>query len=298
MAAGFFSKTLSTLLSSAARWVEFPDGVTAPVHGAVLLDATTGLADASVKLRDQNGALLQWPASAPVSPSDSSGNLADGVVVTGTGANNGDIVFDLPTAAARAVVFDIISGSGWAMLIEGTLDGVNWKILPVAVLTSNVTPPTWFGIVVNASRFGAPTTGAIRVRARINGVGTGTLSVVARAIGANLPEAFLALRDKVYRTTTGAAARAANLAKLLTGVTLQNTASSARFLQIYDNGSTPTVGTDTPVHTIPLSANEIFRQSGLRIAVSNGLGLATTTDFAGTTAASSGDVVGSLLYSD
>lgn len=49
MAAGFFSKTLSTLLSSASRWVEFPDGVTAPVHGAVALDPNTGLADPFTK---------------------------------------------------------------------------------------------------------------------------------------------------------------------------------------------------------------------------------------------------------
>lgn len=43
MAAGFFSKTLSTLLSTASRWVEFADGTTAPAHGAIATDPTSGL---------------------------------------------------------------------------------------------------------------------------------------------------------------------------------------------------------------------------------------------------------------
>ena len=49
MAAGFISKTLSTLLSSVARWVEFCDGSSAPVHGAVMLDPDTGLVNAFTK---------------------------------------------------------------------------------------------------------------------------------------------------------------------------------------------------------------------------------------------------------
>lgn len=43
MPAGYFTKTLSTLLSSLSRWVEFADGTQAPVHGAVQIDPATGL---------------------------------------------------------------------------------------------------------------------------------------------------------------------------------------------------------------------------------------------------------------
>lgn len=43
MAAGFISKPLSTLLSTAARWVEFGDASTAPVHLALAGDPATGL---------------------------------------------------------------------------------------------------------------------------------------------------------------------------------------------------------------------------------------------------------------
>lgn len=44
MAAGFITKPLATLLATAARWVEFGDASTAPVHGSIQLDPTTGLA--------------------------------------------------------------------------------------------------------------------------------------------------------------------------------------------------------------------------------------------------------------
>lgn len=43
MAAGFVSKTLSTLATSVARWIEFGDGSQAPVHGAIMVDPATGL---------------------------------------------------------------------------------------------------------------------------------------------------------------------------------------------------------------------------------------------------------------
>lgn len=43
MAAGFITKPLATLLATAARWVEFADGSTAPTHGSIQIDPATGL---------------------------------------------------------------------------------------------------------------------------------------------------------------------------------------------------------------------------------------------------------------
>lgn len=43
MAAGFITKPLSTLLLTVARWIEYSDGSTSPVHGSVVVDPTSGL---------------------------------------------------------------------------------------------------------------------------------------------------------------------------------------------------------------------------------------------------------------
>ncbi len=50
MAAGFFSKALTGLLGSAARWVEFADGSQSPVHGSIEVDPATGKPIAGVSV--------------------------------------------------------------------------------------------------------------------------------------------------------------------------------------------------------------------------------------------------------
>ena len=89
------------------------------------------------------------------------------------------------------------------------------------------------------------------------------------------------------------------LAGQVYGWSLLNTAASARFLHIYAKTTAPTVGTDTPVITIPLAANgqtSVVLDCGA--AVATGLAWAITTDDAAipATAGAAGDVVGTVFY--
>lgn len=63
MAAGFFTKTLSTLLSSSARWIEWSDGSQAPVHGAILVDTSGAAVGGGANPLAVKGSILRASAS-------------------------------------------------------------------------------------------------------------------------------------------------------------------------------------------------------------------------------------------
>ncbi|MDB5420658.1 MAG: hypothetical protein JWR59_605 [Brevundimonas sp.] len=83
MAAGFISKTLSGLLASSARWVEFPDASQAPVHGAVTVDAGTGLP--TTRAGGSAG------AAGAVIPAVTSARAANGIVIAQDSFEKGDM---------------------------------------------------------------------------------------------------------------------------------------------------------------------------------------------------------------
>lgn len=82
-----------------------------------------------------------------------------------------------------------------------------------------------------------------------------------------------------------------------------NTNASPRFLKLYNKASAPTVGTDTPVLTLPIPGNAsgagfVLDTGGMGIAFATGIALAITgavTD-ADTTAVALNEVVVNLLY--
>lgn len=83
------------------------------------------------------------------------------------------------------------------------------------------------------------------------------------------------------------------------GWVLCNNAASAKFVKLYNKASAPTVGTDTPVMTIAVPANQtvlIELKNGIKF--STGIALAITGAYADadTTATAAGDVVAHLLY--
>jgi hypothetical protein len=80
----------------------------------------------------------------------------------------------------------------------------------------------------------------------------------------------------------------------------QNTNAAVRYLQIYNKASAPTLGTDTPIMTIPLALTSVgnYGATDLGIAASAGIAWAVTTDDIAipATAGTSGDLHMTLAY--
>lgn len=100
------------------------------------------------------------------------------------------------------------------------------------------------------------------------------------------------------RITAAASGFAKNTAGRLYDWTLINTTASIRYLQIYNKASAGVPGTDTPVITIPIPPNGGAPSVGTSIGFANATGIAwaITTDAAGATIGTAGDVTGTLLY--
>lgn len=106
----------------------------------------------------------------------------------------------------------------------------------------------------------------------------------------------------IYRSlsvvATGASVKAS--AGQLYGYYVANlNASSTRYLKIYDKASAPTVGSDTPVITIPIppgSAANVAFPNGVAFALGIGVGATTLIADADATAPSANEVVVNLFY--
>lgn len=104
-----------------------------------------------------------------------------------------------------------------------------------------------------------------------------------------------------YRLTSGAASTMTPGAPSRTRCyDLTNTTSGLLFFQIYNKASAPVPGTDTPIVTFALQANQtrtIMFQLNQGLAAALGTQFAVTSDFAGATAVTtSGAVVGMVFY--
>jgi hypothetical protein len=82
-----------------------------------------------------------------------------------------------------------------------------------------------------------------------------------------------------------------------------NTNAAVRYLKLYNKASAPTVGTDTPVLTLPIPGNTagagfLLNTGGIGIAFATGIALAITTGSADadTGAVAAGEVIVNLLY--
>lgn len=82
-------------------------------------------------------------------------------------------------------------------------------------------------------------------------------------------------------------------------LSLANLTASAKFLKLYDKASAPTVGTDTPIMTIPVQANqtiELAPPPGIYFATGIAYALTGAVADSDTTALSANDVVLNLVY--
>jgi hypothetical protein len=85
----------------------------------------------------------------------------------------------------------------------------------------------------------------------------------------------------------------------LYGWYLYNNAAAAKFVKLYNKATAPTVGTDTPVLTIPLPAGaaaNVFSETGLPFATGIAIAITGAVADADTTAVAANDVVVNLFY--
>ncbi len=81
----------------------------------------------------------------------------------------------------------------------------------------------------------------------------------------------------------------------------QNADTTAKYIKLYNKATAPTVGTDTPVMTIPVAGSAMFDidfgEIGLYFSTGIGFGITDANADADTTALTAGDILGmSVLY--
>lgn len=85
----------------------------------------------------------------------------------------------------------------------------------------------------------------------------------------------------------------------LYGWYLYNQSASIRFVKFYNKASAPTVGTDTPVLTIPIPAGggcNVLNTIGIAFSLGIGIGATTGIADANTSAPTANDVICNVFY--
>lgn len=150
---------------------------------------------------------------------------------------------------------------------------------------------------------------AAAFQARINTLGQKTMANSTPMVLASDQSAIPA---NLQPTTSGGASIYRSLSVVATGANVKASAgqiygyyvanlnaASTRYLKIYDKASAPTVGTDTPVITIPIpagSAANVAFPNGIAFALGIGIGATTLIADADATAPSANEVVMNLFY--
>jgi len=262
--------------------------------------------------------------------------VAAGLTVTGPSAqsaNNMDLIsgvsngwYDASLWMSGAV--QIIGGAGisaGAVTFEQTNDNSSTTGIPLEVTELGVvnTNSTVAAITIAASTrrvFGFGIS-CKYVRARISTAFTGgTVQAITQFsqasfadISLNVQQAtagnLLATVTPTSSSNTVAAQAAAstnstlvkNGAGNLLTVALTNMTAAAKYFKLYNKASAPTVGTDTPVQTIPIPANSIvvfeYGPVGMRFGTGIGFGITGAMADADTTALAANDVKVHLTYS-
>jgi hypothetical protein len=297
---------------------------TQPVSGTVIVNAGTGTfniqANASVNLNQVGGsafALGQQLAAGSLPVVLTAAQLTTLTPPTAVTANQGGAPWSNNVTQLGGTAVDTNSGAKSA----GTLRVVLATDQPALTNKLLVTPDANASVNLNQIGGGGiaqghgTATGALRVELPTDGTG-----VVGLAAGANLvgkvgidqttpgttngvtPVPATSGGPTLSRVKSAASTNATNLkasAGQVYGWALFNTTSSAKFLKFYNKASSPTVGTDTPVMTIPIPAN-----GGTNIEFSMGMPFGTGIAYAitgavgdsDTTSTAADDVHGTILY--
>lgn len=253
MPAGFFAKSLSSLLSSASRWVEFADGTTAPTHGAIFVDPATGLPysiddaeDAAVSVAGfASGALVAGPQTAP------------------TG-----VLFELDTSGYGHVALHVTAaGTGNTISFLESGDGINWEA--VNGYQNNLLAGRYLRSTTFAGTFVIPCAQKY-LRVFVSTYGSGAISAVA-ALRKHSATIGPRSGTRYYRNAV-VTENIKSAAGLLQHVNITKKGSGSSSVSLYDSTS----GTGNPIAVIDtdnyiggLTFNVAF-SSGLRIVIAGG----------------------------
>ena len=112
----------------------------------------------------------------------------------------------------------------------------------------------------------------------------------------------LTISRVISAASTNATSAKASVGQVFTIIAM-NTNAAVRYLKLYNKASAPTVGTDTPVMTIPIPGNTagagfVLDTGGMGIAFATGIALALTTGIADsdTGAVAANEIVVNILY--
>jgi hypothetical protein len=235
----------------------------------------------------------------------------------GTMTNTDDTVImalDGNTAAA------VLLAGTWSgqVVFEVSNDKSTWQTLamwdPINITALVATSDNGFyqfsdlsGVTHVRVRFDIATSGA--VQATITGnLGTGSDALLTNlwdgttyALMTQLaprPNGGLSIKRLLSANTTNATSVKASAGQVY-GWHLSNANAGARFLKLYDKASAPTVGSDTPVMTIPIPGSGIaVLDQPMGIAFSTGIAFALTAAVgdSDTTAVAVNEIVVNLLY--
>lgn len=232
------------------------------------------------------------------------------------GSAHGAILFSADLTCVGFVVFNPSGTYVAGYIYEQTIDGTTW--FPVAGLPMAGGVPASTDNNSSATARAFPAVGKT-MRVRITSYTSGTLTGQALLVNGDVPIPYApSLNTSVNSATaigvvylgprtvggystsrivtgTSGVIKAAN--GVLYGYDLMNTTAATRFMQFYNKASAGVPGTDTPARTVAIPAGA-RADSQLLYGVGYGTGIswAITTDAAGTTAAASGDIVGSAEY--
>lgn len=225
------------------------------------------------------------------------------------------VVLSLPTTGYMGGSFAVTSiGASNTITFEMSNDNTNWQTMPVQTLTTAGGSPNPSAVTTAIGHFGYVATSTY-VRARISAYGSGTVTItscqkrklsplfgVSLASG-NSSIGLVQLAKPttggltIFRIVTGASGVIKASAGQVYAYELLNTTAALRFFHLYAKTTAGVPGTDTPVRTIPIPAGAVRDFSvPTGLAIVTGLSWAITTDAAGATIGTSGDVVGSVDY--
>ena len=274
----------------------------------------------SVKVANSDGSAVDFTSPAQVYMANTSYSGAGIFSIPQSGFSNPQY---LDSAITNSTGFDISQASGVSVSFEGTFSGVamiaeqtndssgvyGWTAVEAGPWTDDgsgmdrVTGTGFYPLTGYAWVF--PVNG-VRMRFRITAITSGTVSArvgllnCARDFGATtaiIKPTSVAVGCLTARVTSGTAGVVKSTVGQLYGWEIGNTNANRRYLQLYAKSTTPVVGTDTPIMTIPVAASgDKHGSSVVGVAFASGIGWAITTDAAGATAAASGDLVFTAIY--
>ena len=238
-------------------------------------------------------------------------NVADGALIGPNSVTSASVVANATMSGYNGGMFTLSNvGTSNNMVLEGSADNSTWVYIyfsSTATLSQNlVNQSGTVGSFVFNTSFAY-----VRVRVLTYTSGTVTASLILKrnspipgapiptgtnVIGGVIPAATSAntiTSLTVTRITSGTSGAIKASAGRFYGADVLNTQTTARFLQIYNKTTAGVPGTDTPLITIPIPASGIGgRINDFGVYQATGISWAITTDAAGATVATSGDVVG------